>query len=529
MLRKPRMSKTFVASAVLLSGLLLAGGIQAQGNSGNVKQKSAEFSNSVFNREKALQQRKKVHDKLVAESVDEGLTSPINVPASKQEKADIDQASRFESPVRVGLTKSISRSVSFADLKSSKINKKVLQRGNGAMAGTDDGGYVYTSAVNSPDATAMRLHFRGFRLPANSGLYLFTDNGQVFGPYTGRGPHNDGEFWSHTLMGDHVIVQLRQSGPASDDDLKNTAFEIAGVAHIRERFLGSHCDNNASCVENVECTSNSAVDDARDAVAHMQWVSGPYVYFCSGGLIADTDTSTDRLLFLTANHCISRGKDARNLENFFQLTAPCGTNTCEDWRAVRDNHPQNLRTMGASILSTGKNQDYTLMELKGSAPDGSTFLGWNSAPVALTKGEDLYRVSHPDGSPQAFSSHKVQTETYACGGWPRGDRIYSFDQTGATEGGSSGSPVVNSAGEIVGQLSGACGSNLDDVCDSVNNSTVDGAFAAYFDDVSSILDPAGGGGGGGGDDGAPAGASCSVNSDCASNRCKGKRNNKTCK
>ena len=39
--------------------------------------------------------------------------------------------------------------------------------------------------------------------------------------------------------------------------------------------------------------------------------------------------------------------------------------------------------------------------------------------------------------------------------------------------------MVNGSGQIVGQLYGACGTNLNDVCDAANNATVDGAFAAY--------------------------------------------------
>ena len=127
---------------------------------------------------------------------------------------------------------------------------------------------------------------------------------------------------------------------------------------------------------------------------------------------------------------------------------------------------------------------------------------------------------------------------------------------GATEGGSSGSPVVNSSGQIVGQLSGACGTNLNDNCDAVNNATVDGAFAAYFGDVEQFLDPGNGGGctvtespetscfdgqdndcdgDVDGDDsdcgtgGLPKGAACIANSDCASNKCKGKVGSMTCK
>ena len=45
------------------------------------------------------------------------------------------------------------------------------------------------------------------------------------------------------------------------------------------------------------------------------------------------------------------------------------------------------------------------------------------------------------------------------------------------KGGSSGSPVLNANGQLVGQLYGACGSNLNDNCDNVNSLTGDGALA----------------------------------------------------
>lgn len=49
-------------------------------------------------------------------------------------------------------------------------------------------------------------------------------------------------------------------------------------------------------------------------------------------------------------------------------------------------------------------------------------------------------------------------------------------------------------------------------------------------EVPQFLDPAsGGGGGGGGCDLGAAGASCTADSDCCSNSCKGKPGSKTCK
>jgi V8-like Glu-specific endopeptidase len=514
--------------------------------------KAAEYVGYSYDKNAALAKRAERHAWLLSESVERGGGVSINAEVSAQDKASIDDAPRGTSPERVGLTKSVSVVVNFQGVTPGLLKGSVVKRAHGAMKGASDGGYVYTSTLGSAGATAVRVHFTGFNLPENTSLYLYTDNGQVFGPYQGQGPLGDGEFWSHTLMGDTVHLQLRHVGKASEDDLRNTRFNVAGVGHVRPRWLG-FCNGNDDCVENAVCTSAAAVNDARDAVAHMQWISGPFIYICSGGLVADTDTNSTVPYFLSANHCISRGKDARSLENFFQFSAPCGTSgNCDDVIATRNNHPQGLRTLGARIVHTASNTDHTLLELREPAPGGSMYLGWNSTPVANADGATLHRISHPGGAPQAYSQHEVDPDAPTCQSWPRGDRIYSRDTFGATEGGSSGSPVVNGAGEIVGQLSGACGTNVADQCDRTNNATVDGALAAYFEDVEQFLDPGTSCGAtenncsdgidndcdgltDGYDSadcpsgGFPLGAECTSDAQCSSNKCKGRNGRKTCK
>jgi hypothetical protein len=153
------------------------------------------------------------------------------------------------------------------------------------------------------------------------------------------------------------------------------------------------------------------------------------------------------------------------------------------------------RVAGSTLLSTSSTGDYTLVRLSSGPPAGSSLLGWNAAAVAYSNGTSLYRLSHPKGAPQAYSTHSVSTSKGTCGSWPRGNWIYEQDTYGATEGGSSGSPVLNSSGQVVGQLSGACGTNPSNPCASSSNATVDGAFASYFSSVESYLDPTPGGGG----------------------------------
>ena len=322
--------------------------------------------------------------------------------------------------------------------------------------------------------------------------------------------------------------------------------------------MEGQCDYNATCVQSASCVAtNSAVNDAKTAVAHMLFRSGGGYYICSGGLIADNDDSNNLPLFLTANHCISRGREANSLENFFDFKG----NGCDNDSACVASYTQLRssldRTLGASIVSTGRDADYTLLRLAEVPAGTRAYLGWDSKPVA-DGNEMLYRISHPKGAPQSYSEHRVDANAQTCLSWPRGDRIYSKDVFGATEGGSSGSPVLNSAGKVVGQLSGACGTNLNDECDNVRNSTVDGAFAAYFSAVEQFLDPDSGGGGSctisespetscldgidndcdGKTDlddsdcatgGLPSGEACTSNGDCASLNCKGKPGSRTCK
>ena len=548
-----RLTRLWVA-CVLVSLAFTAG---ANPPGGRGLDKAAEYAGVAFDKDAALEKRAATHAWLLSEAVQRGQGASVSANASAEEMANIDNAPPGILPERVGLTMPLATSIDFRDVTPGQLSGRALSRPNGAMTGTSDGGYVYTSTLSSAGATALRVHFTGFHLPDNASVYLYTENGQVFGPYTGLGPLGDGEFWSHTLMGDTVYLQVRHVGTVSGEDLRSTGFNVAGLGHVRPRWLG-FCNGNASCVENANCPgTDPAVDDARDAVAHMQWVSGAFIYICTGGLVADTDTSTQVPYFLSANHCIRRGKDARNLENFFQFEVPCSANgtDCDDIFDTRSNHPQSLRTLGANIVHTASNTDHTLFKLREVAPGGSAFLGWDSAPVADTNAVDLFRISHPNGAPQAYSAHRVDTSAPTCQSWPRGDRIYSRDTYGATEGGSSGSPVVNGAGQIVGQLSGACGFNVGDQCDNVSNATVDGAFAAYFSEVAEFLDPVpvsctitqnpesscddgidndcdglidgadtdcGGGG-------LPVGASCAIDEDCASNKCKGRRGAKVCK
>jgi lysyl endopeptidase len=508
------MLKQKIQAAGLLAGLLLCAGVSA-----GVGDPFCDASTAGLNLGPEAQSRVMTQGSDPAarqaerEALHQWLTdvhgqpraADISVPLSRQDRIDLGLEKCADcTPIEVdprrmlvGVNKSVGHAVDFSRLSIPAVSRQAIEFAGG-RAQMNAAGLGWSTTVASPEASAVRLMFRDFRLPDDAAVFIYNEHGEAFGPYVGQS--GQGEVWTNTLSGDSLSVVVQFFGSVDRSMLAQARIEIAEIVHLGPQFRLSallspapqsgngHCSYNESCVEDASCYGTndfSYIDDARMAAGHMLFSSGPWAYVCSGGLLADTIGSSTPY-FLTANHCISKDSEANSLETYFQyMTSSCGA-TCPN----RGNFP---RTLGSGVLSTNSTSDYTLLLLDQQPPSGSVFLGWTSNEVAFTSGYQLFRISHPSGAPQAFSTHVVDTATGTCQSWPRGPWIYSDDVIGATEGGSSGSPVLNASGQVVGMLSGACGYNVNDVCDSVSNATVDGALAHFFDAVAPWLAPDGGG------------------------------------
>ncbi len=518
-----------------------------------------------------------LHAWLIGQTPASVLSNPISVQLTEAELTEVDTVDpTARGPLKVGLVKQLEEPVVVNCENTGRGQRRTTCSGDGVFKMTRDGGFVWARSVTSPGAHGIRVHVNGFNLPSDADLYFYNLDGEAYGPFQNSGPNDDGDLWLPSVMSDTGILLVRHFGPGARADISDVSLSVTEVGHIGKSFIGGEaastrgpndlCPYNASCVQNASCQSSGPATAAESAAAKMLWIAGCCINICSGGLIADTDASSEIPYFLTANHCLSGNNAASNLEAFFQYTMPCG-GSCP--AGSFDPAPVTTKTLGASVVETNRKGDYTLLQLSQNPPSGSVYLGWNSSPIAFSGGAALHRISHPSGAPQAYSEHAVDTNIGTCLNTPRGQFIYSDDVFGATEGGSSGAPVVNASGEIVGQLTGCCpvgGGNCNDVCDN-NNHTIDGAFAFYFSDVEPFLDPSPctpttasctdgvdndcdgvtdcDDTNGGAEDcstdpacddpgcvnpgGAPPGASCSSDGDCCSNKCKGPPSNKTCR
>ena len=465
---------TGIAVAIALSASLSVCLVTSVYAAGTAVRTSSEPSIDGLMPEAYLDQQLLLHEWLMSELPDGALEVPIRVPLTGQDRRAIaNDTTPLPRPQRVGIVKRVGRTVKV--WRGSPVAKTSARLSEGVIRGTDDGGFVWAVALESENASALRIHLSKVFLPDSADAYFFSLDGQAHGPYRGSD-----DFWTNTLMGTQGILLVRQFGPPAAGT-RAMSISVSSVANMSEQFMvtaqATLCDYNHPCIENAEAYSKTQpVKDLKAATAYMEWTQGAWVYSCSGGLIADSDTQSQIPYFLTAHHCIKSNAAARNLELYWNYTTSNGT--C--------NGPIGPMTSGAKVKATGVQGDFTLLELNKPPPAGSMFMGVNSEPIATTGGESLHRVHHPKGAPQSYTTHVTNPDFLACAGLPIGQFIYSVDTLGSTEGGSSGSLVTNDAGEVVGQLYGGCGTNFDE-CLSYDWRTVDGALSFYIDKVSPFL------------------------------------------
>ncbi len=476
-----RFSRAFSVAVALLAVFLVAPAMA------QIEVQSEVVPGFYDSRQVALDQMKLSRSLLDAEQG----ANPVGIVAtpSIDKLQTLARAATDQGRLQVGVNEPINVPVRFG------INGKALGQHGSLQAAR--GGYVWFTTARSEGASAVRLHLTNVVLPKGVELYGYTERGEAFGPYTAEHVMGEGELWTHTVLGSEIRLQLRVvSRGAANGSLARTRFDIAEIVHLGDNFTAAKvlrapldedsfdkafCSFNASCVENASCSSiPSAIQGARNAVAHIQFSVGSGSFICSGGLLNDANTSTTVPYFLTANHCLSSTASANSIEAFFQFSTNCGSSCF----SANSSLP---RMLGSSLLATNSSTDFTLLQLNGSIPGGLTLMGWSTSAVANSNGTDLFRISPPKGAPQAYSRQDVSTSAGTCGSIPRGNFIYSRDSFGATEGGSSGSPVLNSSGQVVGQLFGACGTNTGNVCASNQNATVDGAFAVTFNSISQFI------------------------------------------
>ncbi len=366
---------------------------------------------------------------------------------------------------------------------------------SGRSLQTAEGSALWTAGVKVEEAYALRLHLTGIDLPPGSRVRVWGRDATSAREFDPAAVVSGGEIWAPVVFGDeaHVEVEVPAGAlPAGGvsfavpDVLEIFRIDPSGRAVLSESAAPS--PQGTECLVSGECYSTAdfpGITAARGAIAHLKYVKSAQAYVCTGGLVNDTKSDFIPYL-LTANHCFGTQTEANTLQTFFDYRyLSCGSTMYPALSGLPG-------TYGATLLASSSSSDYTFLQLS-STPSGSRyFLGWDSRTSSVANGTNLYRISHPLGMPQYYNTTRITSPTGTCSGWPSSSFLYENLVLGATAGGSSGSPVLLSSGAIVGQLSGACGSDPSNEC-LATNYEVDGGFFQTYSAVKQWLAPSSGG------------------------------------
>ncbi|HOC41211.1 MAG TPA: serine protease, partial [Bacteroidales bacterium] len=319
-----------------------------------------------------------------------------------------------------------------------------------------NGEKIWFMTFRSEGALTLNFTFDQFHLPANTELYLYNaDKSMVLGAFNHNNNSEDGVFATTLIPGDEVTIEVNQDETITELPILHLYRITHGYRNAYDYALKSFGESG-SCNVNVACPQAAGWEDQIRSVCML--VSGGSG-FCSGALINNTNNDGTPYV-LTANHCYS---DPSSWVFWFNWQSP----TCSN----PSSSPSYNSMSGATLKARYANSDFCLVQINNDIPASYNvyFSGWNRTTDNNISGK-VVGIHHPAGDIKkiSWSTGGVSTTTYLENSIP-GDgthwRITSWSDGTTTEGGSSGSPIFDPTGHIIGQLHGgsaACGNTSSD-------------------------------------------------------------------
>ncbi|MCH2233986.1 MAG: GEVED domain-containing protein [Crocinitomicaceae bacterium] len=392
------------------------------------------------------------------------------------------------------------------------VDVNILSHGNWHEMPTGD--KIWRVAIESPGAEAVGLYFaEDVQIPLGGKLHAYNEKqSQYIGAYTSNTPAFKA---MEMIQGDVIILEYFQ--PAGSTELpiihvESIAHFYRGVenriAYFRDGSTQNEFRAHGSCQVDVECSEGDSWTNQVNSVVHYSFSDGSGTYVCSGSVVNNTNTDCTPFI-LTANHCgepASSSDISSNVWYFnYQRPSCVPGNTSKYTGALSETMTGGIFRASssygdhpASFSYQVDGSDFALVEMSTDIPASYDpyFAGWSRATGASSSGVGIHHPSGDEKKISTYSSNLVSA-TYNSGWTGAHWRVQWVSTTnghGVTEGGSSGSPIFNSSGLIVGFLSG--GSSF---CSAPTDPDLYGKFDRAWDQESSStnaqlkhwLDPAG--------------------------------------
>lgn len=92
-------------------------------------------------------------------------------------------------------------------------------------------------AIISEGAAQVRVHFLAVALPPGAKLFVYSmeDADEIYGPYEGRGPAEEGAFWTPPVKGEGVVIECFSPVALPRAESASRPFRISEISHVFRR------------------------------------------------------------------------------------------------------------------------------------------------------------------------------------------------------------------------------------------------------------------------------------------------------
>ncbi len=327
----------------------------------------------------------------------------------------------------------------------------------GIWSTLETGDRIWRVAIKSPHAINLSVNFNDFHLPLGARLQLYnSDRSDKSKTYSNENNRSSKVLGSWFVSGDVIWVEYFE--PSSV--VGTVALEIGSIIHgyrlgiVNEWVDGTRgLNDSGDCNYDVNCFVGSEFEPKKNlvkrAVALLNLGNG---HLCSASLVNNTGSNKKPYL-LTANHCLNNSDPALWSVRFNWMSPNPICGSTENSADIQSNFTMS----GAQLRANSGQSDFALVELYNAIPTSwdVAFSGWDrtDAIPAYQVGihhpnGDIMKICRDDDS--AIKENANGTDVWLIKGVTAGNG--NGWELGTTESGSSGSPLFNEEGRIIGQL-----------------------------------------------------------------------------
>lgn len=320
----------------------------------------------------------------------------------------------------------------------------------------EDGSKLWRLRIRVKDALALGVYYDAFYLPEGGRLFLYNkDRNQILGAFTNENNPETGLFANEFVQGDEVIIEYHQPKQVTEEAVIHISELAYAYRHIRFEWRETEGTGSLWCMINVACSEGDDWQDQIRSVARISIKIGFNYYWCSGSLINNTENDREPY-FLTAAHCggNASSNDLNQWVFYFNYQASTCTGSSSSWNSLTG---CQLKARDPSQGNDGS--DFYLVKLNNNVPDSYNvyYSGWNRSLSTADMGNGV-SIHHPAGGIKKISTYTDRlASSISWNGLPSHWRVnWAETENGLSivQGGSSGSPIFDSNGLIVGDLTG---------------------------------------------------------------------------